>query len=267
MWLYAAECEGGGISAWNDAGKWHSAYPEVTGYLLPTMVKWGADDLALRCANWLLSVQNADGSFNGIDGTPRPFDTAAIVEGLVFVYNEINQEKFIQAAAKAREWMRTQINADGCLVNSPNLPTAEIYNLRASAILHNPRELEYWQENGLNNKEQRSHYLAYALEGALNFDNDDEWAKSHIEMCCAMNPGLMPFYVRPDWSTNHAHYDYCASAQMGILYERIGLDVSRLYRLLEAIVEPNGGIPQSDGDRRQIAWAVKFWLDFKEMMQ
>jgi hypothetical protein len=268
MWLYAAECDGGGISAWKDeTGRWHDPYPEVTGYLLPTMLAHGANDLALRCAAWLVQVQNSDGSWNGLDGIRRPFDTAAIVEGLQATHALFNIPRHHHAITRALAWVCEQVAPEGYLINSPTYPQPEIYNLRASAIIGNKQELEYWKAHGLNGREQRTHYLAYALEGALNIDGADRWARDQIEIAYNMQPGLMPFYVDPDWRSTHPSFDYCASAQMGILYKRIGLDAGRVYRLLESVIEPNGGIPQADGDLRQIAWAVKFWLDFRKVME
>lgn len=267
VWLYSAECDNGGISAWNDGGKWHNGYLEVTGYLLPTLIHYGAHDLALRCADWLISNQNNDGSWNGLDGVKRPFDTAAIIEGLTAMFETFNVPRHSYAVQKAVEWMQTQISPEGYLYNSPSQHTPEIYNLRASAIIGNKAELEYWQTRGLNQREARAHYVAYALEGALNLDPANKWAREQIEMAHSQQTGLIPFYICPDWGANHPSLDYCASAQMGILYQRIGLDAGKVYKLLKGVVTNNGGIPQADGDGREIAWGAKFWLDFKKVMQ
>jgi hypothetical protein len=267
-WLYSAECKDGGLSAWRtEDGKWHIPYPEVTGYLLPTLIKWGAGDLALRSAKWLLAIQNPDGSWNGLDGVPRPFDTSAIIEGLIGMYTWTGDFEYIEAATKARMWMKKQIHADGYLINSPSFPNPEIYNLRASAIIDNRRELHYWRGRPLNDSQQRAHYLAYALEGALNL-NDVTFVRPHLEACATWNHNLMPFYVDPDWFGTHPAYDLCATAQMGILYKRLRMDedAGRMYRALAGQIEPNGGVWQSPSDKREILWAAKFWLDFKEVM-
>jgi len=266
QWLYSAECDTGGISAWRtEDGRWHQAYPEVTGYLLSTLINWGAGDLALRCARWLLSVQNPDGSFNGLDGVPRPFDTSAIADGLFYIYDWTRELDYILAAVKATGWISGLIQPDGYLSNSPKNPNPEIYNLRASAIIGNRRELHYWRKHGLNTREQRSHYMAYALEGALRL-NDATWAKQQIEMAHVKQSRLIPFFVDPDWHTSHPSYDLCATAQMGILFKKIGLDATGTYNALEHHIEANGGVPQSPDDKREIAWGAKFWLDFKEVM-
>lgn len=264
-WLYAAENKTGGIAAWKDAGGWHVSYPEVTGYLLPTMLAWGAGDLAERCADWLLKQQNENGSFNGLDGTPRPFDTSAIIEGLRAMFHASGSVKYLLAVDKAVAWMRGMINPlYGHLKNSPAVDRADIYNLRASAIIENKRELEFWKKAGLYQRENRSHYLSYALEGVLDF-GDVDFARPHVEMAYINNPGLIPFHVNAEWQSTHPAFDLCASSQMGILYLLLGLDATKTYKAIKGHIETNGGIFQAPDDRREIAWAVKFWLDFKKL--
>jgi hypothetical protein len=262
-WLYAAECTGGGISAWKSAGGWQPAYKEVTGYLIPTMFEWGAGDLAIRCADWLLTVQNEDGSFNGLDGVPRPFDTSAIIEGLNAAFTHTGDPRYVVPIFNAVRWVMSQRHADGFIVNSPAQRAPEVYNLRASAIVENRDELSYWAGVGLYKRENRSHYLAYALEGMMNL-GEAKAARPHVEMAQVKNPGLIPFFVNEEWQGTHPAFDLCASAQMGILYLRLGMDASKVYKALQGHVLPNGGIWQAPDDQREIAWASKFWLDFKK---
>ena len=73
------ELETGGIRGWEGS----RAYPEVSGYLIPTLLDYGEQDLATRIADWLVHIQNDDGSFPDMDGQKRSFDTAAVMEGLV----------------------------------------------------------------------------------------------------------------------------------------------------------------------------------------
>ena len=51
---------------------WSSMYPETSGYLIPTLIKYGEryNDpnvimIAKNISDWLLSIQNKDGSFFG----------------------------------------------------------------------------------------------------------------------------------------------------------------------------------------------------------
>ena len=265
-WLYASECDGGGISAWKmPDGRWHTVYPEITGYVLPTLIKWGAGDLAIRSADFLLSIQNHDGSFNGIDGIPHPFDTSAIIEGLMVMYEHTTDVRYYKAAESATEWMYTQISSEGYLYNSPQSHTPHIYNLRASSIIGNYREGMYWKHRKLITDRERTHYLAYALEGALN-DGEKEWAMQYIELAYRSNNRLQPFYVSYDWQPMYADFDICASAQMAILFHRVGLDVERHYAAIKHHVTENGGVPQSTSDARQISWGAKFYLDLAYLM-
>lgn len=265
-WLYASECDGGGISAWKGPAGWHVVYPEITGYVLPTLIKWGAGDLAERCANFLLLSQNPDGSFNGIDGIPHPFDTSAIIEGLNAMFEATGYLRYVKAADNAHEWMAKQISPEGYLYNSPSSKTPNIYNLRASAIIGNPGEMEYWKERKLIYDRERTHYLAYALEGALNYGEQD-WAMKYLELAYHSGNRLQPFYVNHNWTPIYADFDICASAQMAILFHRVGFDVERHYAAIKHHIAENGGVPQSTSDARQISWGAKFWLDLVHLME
>lgn len=267
QWLYEAENNSGGISAWRyQDTRYADPYPEITGYSLPTMWRNGANDLAIRCANWLVSIQNKDGSYNGIDRVPRPFDTAAIIEGLLFTFGWADNERYLEAAKKALDWTRTQISNEGYLYNSPREKKDEAYNLRASAIINNRQELAYWRGHGLIHGGLRTHYLAYALEGALNL-GDTELAEYHLKELYANHKGLMPFVVGERWEDLNAGADVCSTIQMAILFHRMGWDVSNYYDALLPYIHENGGVPQSPSDRREIAWAAKFWLDLQEELK
>lgn len=261
-WLYAAEQDGGGISAWNDGGKWHEPYLEVSGYLLPTMLEWHLYDLAKRTADWLVKQQNHDGSWNGLDGVPRPFDTAMVMEGLSAMYDFCGSKMYKRAADNAKAWMIELITPDGYLPNSPVAQNAEIYNLRASAIIGNGRELEYWKKQ--TSKYERSHYLAYMLEGALRLGAVD-FIKPTLDMIYRNYPSLIPYYIHTDWTDDV--FDFCATAQFGILFVKTGFDAERYYRAVLPHIAANGGVPQSTNDSRQIAWGAKFWLDFQKALK
>ena len=64
------------------------AYPEVTGYFIPTLINWGFREKAVQWAKWLLSIQHQDGSwYDYTDCDPYTFDTGQILKGLIAVYN------------------------------------------------------------------------------------------------------------------------------------------------------------------------------------
>src|SRR5260221_5951217 len=81
-WIRACELPSGGIRMHYGH---HRPYPEVTGYWIPTLLSYGERQYAARLAQWLVAVQNADGSFSGhnpADGV-YVFDTGQILRGLL----------------------------------------------------------------------------------------------------------------------------------------------------------------------------------------
>ena len=54
------------------------ATQEVTGYLIPSLMNAGEEDLGVELARWEASVQKPDGSFAAPDGVPYTFDTAQV---------------------------------------------------------------------------------------------------------------------------------------------------------------------------------------------
>jgi hypothetical protein len=187
---------------------WHASYPEVTGYIIPTLFKYskltGRKELrkrALRAANWLLSIQNKTGSFQGrlIDEpTPTPvvFNTGMIIFGLLSAYDETKIEKYLEAAKSAGDWLVkiqedtgewktfNTINGDAkhnyhtrvswALLELFSRTNEESYMLSANANLENclrDQQHDGWIINssltGSMQKTPLLHFLAYTIRGLL----------------------------------------------------------------------------------------------------
>ena len=119
QWLFRAQdaTKLGGVSAeYNFSWGWSLPFPEVSGYIIPTMLnmvrqfpdeinKGEVETRALRIADWLVSIQNSDGSYNSglyydsqihgrmplpqrvsAIGKPCAFETGQIVWGLTSMY-------------------------------------------------------------------------------------------------------------------------------------------------------------------------------------
>lgn len=126
-WLLRSERAGGGSAAYQaPLIGWSRAYPETTGYLIPTLLESGhltGDDrleaFAQRCGEWLLSIQNSDGSWNGSlhpPRTPRPsvFNTAQILFGLLALSRHSPTEKrWLESAALGADWLRQSMAPEG----------------------------------------------------------------------------------------------------------------------------------------------------------
>ena len=94
------------------------SYPEVTGYYIPTLLKYEKTDLALSYANYLLSIQNDNGSWNDPSGlTPYTFDTGMILKGLVELYKTGHDPEhiYLNAAIKGADWILTMQRDDGSI--------------------------------------------------------------------------------------------------------------------------------------------------------
>lgn len=243
-WVKKNENIGGGIAAWTG----YKSYPEVSGYLIPSLLAYNETELCKRLADWLVSIQHKDGSFDGIDGVKRVFDTGAIMEGLYAVGRK-------KEADKARVWIQSQRNKDKTLKSQPDQERSNFYNMRVEGLLGNKDAvIPSWFEDG----KQRTHYLAYGLEGlyALGVDITEYLGR-------LPSSGIMPAYVDSDWKSLSGT-DTTATAQIGILKLKNGLafDPSALY----ALQMDNGGLPHDTGDSRQISWAVKFFLDLERII-
>jgi hypothetical protein len=133
-WIQRSLRASGGSSAhWSIAGGFSRAYPETTGYLITTLLALhedarsrptappyavGADD-ALRAGEWLLSIQRADGAWNG-GLHPRGgraaasvFNTGQIVDGLVSLWRHTREARWLDAASRAGAWLAAGVGADG----------------------------------------------------------------------------------------------------------------------------------------------------------
>jgi hypothetical protein len=124
-WLLNAQCPDGGIAAYYSLLTGYSkSYPEVTGYLVPTMYDVGRITgdgrgvVAAECAvQWLLSLQMATGAFpgglHGSEARPSVFNTGQILQGLVRAHMETKRPEILQAVVAAGDWLIGVQQPDG----------------------------------------------------------------------------------------------------------------------------------------------------------
>lgn len=127
-WLCVAQdqwADGGVALRYSLVKGWQPSYPETTGYIIPTFLKYAAltrrpefTERALRMADWELSIQNADGSFNGgplgsgYEGFV--FDTGQVIFGLVAAYRATDEAKYLDGAIRAGRWLVQIQDKAGC---------------------------------------------------------------------------------------------------------------------------------------------------------
>jgi hypothetical protein len=134
-WIFRAQRPDGGIAAYYSLLTGYSeSYPEVTGYIIPTLYDFGrlTGDLVARHAaflatDWLLSLQmtsgafpgglHASGSITGNNAQPSVFNTGQILQGLVRAHTERHAKtrngKILERAVAAGDWLAAIQQADG----------------------------------------------------------------------------------------------------------------------------------------------------------
>jgi len=107
---------------------WLAAYPETTGYIIPTFFNYAAysrdnsfRERAIKMAWWEVEVQMECGAVQGatVDFPPTPavFNTGQVLFGWCRAYQEIRDEAFIVAAQKAADFLLKAQDPDGAWRN------------------------------------------------------------------------------------------------------------------------------------------------------
>ena len=108
---------------------WSNPYPETSGYIIPTFLELSKndkftnlEDKAVKMGEWLLSIQNSDGSFPGgtyssKNNSRSIFNTAQIIIGLVSLSNKTSKKKYINSIHKAALWLAKNQESDGTWKN------------------------------------------------------------------------------------------------------------------------------------------------------
>jgi uncharacterized protein YyaL (SSP411 family) len=184
--------------------RWSPAYPETTGYLIPTFLKYGtcyndedAVQRAVEMAEWELKVQYDNGGVPGLDvgvqnAPPVVFNTGQVIFGLLAAYGQTAREEFLRAACRAGDFLLSCQDESGCFVRHTYKGIPHTYNTRTAwglLCLHQTtkdrryleaacQNLEWalaqqepngWlRHNQLGpNKSVTTHGLAYAAEGFI----------------------------------------------------------------------------------------------------
>jgi uncharacterized protein YyaL (SSP411 family) len=104
---------------------WRPAFPETTGYIIGTLLehaaRTGDEPLVTRAremGDWEVEVQNSDGGVM-TDAVASPpgrsvaFNTGMVIFGWLDLYETLGDERYLQAAARAGEWLERTQEPDG----------------------------------------------------------------------------------------------------------------------------------------------------------
>ena len=109
-----------------DDSRWARSYPETTGYIITSLLKYSsaferADVLAraLEMADWEISIQMASGAVQGgvvqrrERQTPCAFNTGMVVDGWCTAYEATKSETYLEAAGRATAWLMNDLDSAG----------------------------------------------------------------------------------------------------------------------------------------------------------
>lgn len=273
------------------------SYPEVTGYYIPTLLKWGFRDLAFSYARWLCSIQHENGAwYDTEDKDPYVFDSAQILKGLLAIREAgLDVDKQI---IKGCDWIVSNMNDEGRLITpskkewgedgvcselihlyciTPLIEAAEIYGKqeykKAAEKIKN-FYLENYKQDILNFN-FLSHFYAYVMEALCDLGEID-LAKEAMEGIARSqrDNGMVPAYKNVEWVCSTGLF------QLAIVWYKLG-ELERGNRTFEYAVQLQnesggwyGSYPTHDNPKvsdftqypnyfetSEISWAVKYFLD------
>jgi len=153
-WLcraHDASPDGGVSYGYSLRGGWRPSYPETSGYIATTFFRLARDrdpsflERAQRILRWLVSIQNADGSFcnphYGRDGIV--FDTGQVLFGLVRGYEVSGDPALLSSARRAADWLTRIADADRRWTRNEHFGTPHVYNTRTAWALLRLNEVEF----------------------------------------------------------------------------------------------------------------------------
>jgi len=261
-----------------------TAYSEVSGYWIPTLITLGHEETASEMGGWLVAVQLADGSFRDCFGKPNPFDTGQIVRGFHALARK--HENFREPLHHACRWMVSQVGSKGV----PPSPFEEDVPDWVLLYAYQPVEaaLRFLGDDALAEKARAcvvayskpphgpktwdsiTHFFGYWLEGLVDAGLV-EMAAPHLEHLAdkQAKDGSLTAFPEVKW--------VCAPglAQVGLAWHKTGRveEARRAMQWLASKQNSTGGWNGSYGrgakyfEGAEISWAAKFVLDLAYLVQ
>lgn len=288
-WILKNTVKGKGII---NNTKLSEAYPEVTGYYIPTLLRWGYKDLAIQYAKWLCSIQHEDGAwYDTEDRYPYIFDSAQILKGLIAIRNLYPEvDKHIVMGC---DWILSNMTNEGRLVSPLDNPWGDgktfselihtycISPINEAGVIFD--RIDYIDKakciahyytsscrNEILNFDLLSHFYAYVMEAMLDI-GEDELVREAMDNISQKQKesGAVPAYNNVDWVCSTGLF------QLAIVWFRLG-NYERgnnafeyacklqnesggwfgSYLSEDNATEINTYFPDSE-----ISWAVKYFLD------
>lgn len=261
-WLCQAQDvndDGGVSSQFSLKNGWFASFPETTGYIIPTFFDYSVysgekiyHERAIKMADWEVSIQLDDGSFQGgtIDMKPEPivFNTGQVIFGLIDTYRFTKKKKYLNAAVKAGEWLVKNQEKNGSWEKFTYKKIVHVYNIRTAWALMKLYEftkndaylkcveknvewvLKNQNKNGFfMNNPNVTHYIAYTIRGlleiGLSLDNKKIIDSSFKPAQKIMKRFMVDRFIYGTYDNNWRSQDnytcLTGDAQLSIIWQKI----------------------------------------------
>lgn len=154
-----------GFGSYRIGKGWTSSYPETTGYIIPTLMNYAKIkneheimNCCVNAANWLVEIQKPSGGWQGETlHEKRPevvFNTGQIIRGLISVYEHNHDEKFLNSAIKAADWLCDIQEENGSWVKNAFMNVARVYDSYVDfplLLLYKITKNERYKETAIKN--------------------------------------------------------------------------------------------------------------------
>lgn len=282
-WIIQNQQKNGGVSVFSGSVY---EYPEVTGYIIPTMLSYGFKEEALAMAQYLKSVINGNGSFNAA-GSSRAylFDTAQALRGLNAIQKitnryysiQIRAAEFLFSVLKENDGIFPKSYEDDTIVPEPIMLFALPPMLDYAQLVGDSEKIKlvhlavkkYLADPSTLSPKTLTHFLAYQIDGLIDLGYKREVQGIMENLLASQRPdGSIPAYNGVDWVC------ITGCSQIAICLYKLGKRkaADQLMAWVENNMEADGGFLGSVGNEadyfadREIAWAVKFYLDAYKLM-
>lgn len=261
----------GGISKGYDLvrRKWAPAYPETTGYTIPTLLNTATArarpelaGLGLRLADYLLECSTPQGGVShwqaAVASQPIVFDTGQVIFGWLAAFDASQDRRYLEAARRAGDWLVSIQDPSGAWLLNQHLGVVKVIDTRVA-----------WALLELGQRIPNSQYpqsAARNLNWALARQHPDGWFEQ-----CAFNPQEHPV-------THTLLYTAEGFLECGLLLdEDVYLKAAeKTARALVALQKPDGSLAGTFGPGWQASsrWtcltgncqAARLWLRFYTLL-
>lgn len=281
----------GGNGIINNSGL-KKAYPEVTGYYIPTLLRWGYKDLAIKYAKWLCSIQHEDGAwFDTDDSEPYIFDSAQILKGLIAVRDYMPEVD--SHIIKGCSWILSNMSQDGRLI-APNENAwgdgrtfSELIHTYCTSPIHEAGRLlnrkdfiekaelitKYYTtkcRDEILNFNLLSHFYAYVMEAMIDIGKEELASEAMLKIArLQKTSGAVPAYNNVDWVCSTGLF------QLAVVWYRLGKieNGDKAFEYACKLQNESGGwfgsyLSEENPNEvntyfpnSEISWAVKYFLD------